>query len=125
MAGKTRPTCGRCGTYRHLHPTQFGCVKPRLSFWWDRHSLGRHIAGRLWLALSDSQRMSIVDRLHARRPNLCWCEFVDSALLEGKKGDYRGRWGCACDIPLPIGISEPTPGQCYCPTAEERAALDA
>ena len=40
-----KPTCGRCGVYRHLHPTK-RCAKPRLSFWWDRHFLWRHIAGR-------------------------------------------------------------------------------
>jgi hypothetical protein len=108
-----RPTCGRCGVYRDLHPTK-SCKKPRLSFWWDRHSLARHIAGHAWLALSDRQRFDIVGWLYKRQPNLCWCDFVNSAYLDDMRDDYRGDNGCACDVPLPVGVEEPRPGRCYC-----------
>ena len=108
-----KPTCGRCGVYRDLHPRK-DCAKPRMSFWWDRHSLARHIAGHAWLALSDRQRLAIVDRIQKRNPKLCWCDFVHSAYLDDMREDYRGTNGCACDVPLPTDVSEPKPGWCYC-----------
>lgn len=110
-----RPTCGRCGVYRDLHPTRFGCVKPRLSYWWDRHSLARHIASWLWLRLDDRRRMNLCHRYWSRHNHLCWCEFVDSALLDDKRDDYD----CGCDVPLPVGVREPEPGRCYC-TPQQR-----
>ena len=109
-----QPVCGRCGVYRHLHPTKGGCEKSRHSYWWDEHYLWRHIAGHLWLALSDRRRMAIVSWLHDRRPHLCWCEFVDAALLDDKRDDYDDD---ACDIPLPVGIGVPRSGGCYCSPA--------
>lgn len=105
--------CGRCGVYRHLHPTP-RCEKSRRSFWWDRHLPIRHLAGLLWLALPEKWRWSVVARLYDRRPHLCWCDLVDTALLDAKKDDYRGQWGCGCDVPLPAEVGEPRPGGCYC-----------
>jgi len=106
-------TCGRCGVYRHLHPTA-RCERSRPSFWWDRHSLVRHVAGLLWLALPEKWRWDVVTRLHKRRPHLCWCQFVDAAHLSDKRGDYRRPWGCGCDVPLPSEVGEPRPSGCYC-----------
>jgi hypothetical protein len=109
-----RPTCGRCGVYRAIHPTN-RCAKPRVSFWWDRHSPVRHVAGLAWLAFPDSVRWRVVSWMYNRHPNLCWCEFVDSAYLDAKKPDYRGANGCGCDVPIPTEVGEPRPGWCYCP----------
>ena len=113
---RDRPTCGRCGVYRHLHPTSL-CEKPRLSFWWDRHFLWRHIIGGIWLALTDRHRFDLATRYHARRPHLCWCDLVDAAYLDIKRDDYRGEWGCLCDVPLPTDAKEPRPRGCYCTPA--------
>ncbi len=109
-----KPTCGRCGVYRHLHPTRFGCEVPRLSYWWDRHSLVRHVAGRLWLALPEKRRWDIICWLYERHPDHCWCQYVDSAYLDIKKDDYRGDNGCGCDVPLPTQVGAPVYGSCYC-----------
>lgn len=108
-----RPTCGRCGVYRHLHPTTH-CAKPRLSFWWDRHSPLRHAAGVAWLALPEKARWYVVTEIHKRRPGLCWCDFVDAAYLSNMKDDYRGNNGCGCNVPLPTDAGKPRPGWCYC-----------
>lgn len=105
----SKSTCGRCGVYRHLHP-RTNCERPRLSFWWDRHYLWRHIGARVWLLLDDRRRMDICHRIWSRNERLCWCDFVDAALLDDKRDD----WGCGCDVPLPVGIREPD-GRCYCP----------
>jgi len=113
-----KPTCGRCGVYRHLHPTET-CTKPRLSFWWDRHFLGRHLVGHVWLALSDKRRLTIASWWHGRHPRLCWCDLFNSAWLDFKKGDYRSP-GCACDVPLPVDARAPRPGWCYCAPEENR-----
>ena len=117
------PTCGRCGVYRHLHPTA-KCETPRRSYWWDEHSPVRHVAGTTWLALTDRTRFAIVRWLHARRPHLCWCDFVHCAYLDYVRDDYRGTNGCGCDVPLPTGVGEPRPGWCYCPTPEQRAEME-
>lgn len=117
----TEPTCGRCGVYRHLHPTRVGCQKPRLSFWWDRHSPARHVAGRLWLALPERWRFSVVHRVNTRRPDLCWCDLVDAAYLDQRKSDFKGSYGCACDIPLPTDARPPRAGACYCPPVTQGA----
>jgi hypothetical protein len=117
MTGESRHhTCGRCGVYRHLHPTA-RCTRPRLSFWWDRHSPVRAAAGTVWLALPEKVRWSVVRRMSDRRPELCWCDFVDAAMLDSKKrtGDFDGRYGCHCDVPLPTDVRPPRPGECYCP----------
>ena len=113
-------TCGRCGVYRHLHPTS-RCAKPRVSFWWDRHSPIRHVAGIVWLALPEKWRWSVVTRVGERHPNLCWCDLVDAAMLDGKKSDFRGENGCGCDVPLPHEVGEPRPGECYCPPTAQTA----
>lgn len=110
-----RPTCGRCGVYRHLHPTKT-CAKPRLSLWWDRHDLWRHATAWLWLRLDDRRRMDLVHRYWSRNTHLCWCDFVDAALLDAKRDDYEDD---LCDVPLPVGIREPD-GRCYCPTGVDR-----
>ena len=103
------PTCGRCGTYRHLHPTR-SCARSRHSYWWDRHYLWRHLAAWAWLRLGDRRRMGLAQWLWSRNERLCWCEFVDAALLDDKRADFE----CGCDVPLPLGINEPD-GNCYCP----------
>lgn len=122
MSLVTRETCGRCGVYRRLHPVD-RCKGFRASWWWDRHLPVRHFAGVAWLTLPDSLRWRIVGAIYDRRPHLCWCEFVDAAYLDDKRDDYKGEWGCGCDVPLPIGVGLPRPGWCYCaPPTEERAA---
>jgi hypothetical protein len=109
MSDSEPPTCGRCGTYRDLHPRPH-CEKPRLSFWWDRHDLRRHIAGRLWLALPEKRRWSIVAWYFERHPNLCWCDLVGAAYLDNMRDDFD----CGCEVPLPTDAGEPIAGECYC-----------
>lgn len=111
------PTCGGCGVYRDLHPTRT-CEKPRLSFWWDRHFLWRHLAGRAWLALPEKARWKVVGWIYDHQPNLCWCDLVDAAYIAHKRDDFTDPHGCACDIPLPFDARIPS-GNCYCPTDEE------
>lgn len=110
-----RPTCGRCGVYRHLHPTA-RCANPRLSFWWDRHSIRRHILGGVWLSLSDRHRFTLAARYSDRHPDAHWCELVDAAYLDDKRGDFGGEWGCLCDVPVPTDAG-PTRPDCYCTPA--------
>jgi len=122
------PTCGRCGVYRNLHPTS-RCTKPRLSFWWDRHSLHRHILAWLWIhALTSSLRWRIAAHYNdnAKR-DLCWCDVAHSLTeadqwgdvdhgtytSRGTRHDYQGE-GCLCDFPLPTDAGAPQPGWCYC-----------
>lgn len=105
-----RTCCGRCGVYRDLHPTRT-CEKSRRSFWWDEHYLWRHVAAWLWLRLNDRQRMNLVHRYWSHHKHLCWCEFVDAALLDDKRDDYADD---LCDVPLPFGVGLPRPGWCYC-----------
>lgn len=110
-------TCGRCGVYRHLHPTT-RCARPRRSFWWNRHSPIRHASGLLWLRLPEKARWRVVTVVNKVRPDLCWCDLVDAALLDNHKDDYRDPWGCACDVALPTDARPPVPGRCYCPVPE-------
>ena len=72
-----------------------------------------------WLAIPEGWRWAVVFQMHKRRPDLCWCEFVDSAYIDIKKDDFRGANGCGCDVPLPTEVGAPRPGWCYCaPVAE-------
>jgi hypothetical protein len=127
-----KPTCGRCGVYRHLHPTDYGCEKPRLSFWWNRHSLARHVSAWAWIhTLPSRLRWAILRRVASERRD--WCELVDSALYAdrwededhgysksfGYGRDYRGEYGCLCDFPMPWDAGPSRPGHCYCPTPAE------
>lgn len=122
MTVDERPVCGRCGVYRHLHPTA-RCAKPRREWWWDRHFLLRHVAGRLWLTLPEKRRWDFVSWYHVRHPELCWCDLVDAAYLDIKRDDYFKPWGCACDVPLPTDARPPRPFGCYCtPSASGGAA---
>ncbi len=105
-----RTVCGRCGVYRDLHPTRT-CEKSRRAFWLDEHYLWRHVAAWLWLRLSDRQRMNLVSRYWERHNHLCWCEFVDCALLDNKRDDFADD---LCDVPLPFGVGPPRLGWCYC-----------
>ena len=131
-----QPTCGRCGVYRHLHPTK-NCAKPRLSFWWDRHLLLKHLTVPAWVHLIPSSlRWKILAHYNdnARR-DICWCDLTNSgvyadgwsdAALEGGRvttrgygRDYKGPDGCACDFPMPWEASAPRPGWCYCAPVTE------
>ena len=117
MSFVERTTCGRCGVYRHLHPTRTGCQTPRLSWWWHRHYLHRHVLTRAWWAMPERARWWVAARIHEARPHLCWCNLVDAVIdaQDDRRDDYRGEHGCACDAPLPIDAGLPRPGSCYCP----------
>lgn len=112
-----RPLCGRCGVYRDLHPTK-SCEKSRHSFWIDRHSIARHMAGKVWLALPEKWRWIIVGAYFDRHSDRCWCDLVDCAYIDFKKDDYRKPWGCGCDVSLPTDAGLPRPGFCYCEPVE-------
>lgn len=113
-------TCGRCGVYRHLHPTKSGCKRPTLSPWWQRHSLTAHFKGWVWVYLfTEKARWRYVWRV--MRPGLCWCELVDCVIRSNRnwRSDYKGPWSCLCDVPLPSNVGAPDPRGCYCsPPAE-------
>lgn len=111
---KDAAVCGRCGVYRHLHPTKGGCEKSRRSWWWDEHYPIRHVLGIAWLALSEKRRWSIVSWYYDRHPDVCWCELVDAAYLDIKKDDYRKPNGCGCDVGRPTDAGAPRYGFCYC-----------
>ena len=111
-----KPVCGRCGVYRHLHPTD-RCERSRREWPWDTHYLHRHVVGTIWLALPERARWRIVGWYHKARPHLCWCDLVDAAYQDIKKDDYRKPYGCACDVTLPTDAGSPRPGWCYCPPA--------
>lgn len=108
-----RPVCGRCGVYRHLHPTA-KCVKSRRSFWWDEHMPVRHVVGVAWLATPQDWRWNIVSLFQKVRPDVCRCDLVEAVYLDDKKDDYRGDYGCGCDVPRPSDAGKPRPGWCYC-----------
>ena len=86
----------------------------------ENHLTVRHVAGIIWLALPQTWRWAYVERFYKRHPNLCWCDLVDTIMLDDHKGDYRAPWGCGCDVPMPLlsESSEPS-GQCYCPALPE------
>lgn len=111
------PRC-TCGVYETAHVEGRGCGDYRrasaLRLWLIDHSPWRHVVGSAWLALPEKWRWSVVGRIHDRRPDLCWCDLVDCAQLDAKKDDFRGHWGCGCDVPLPIHNRRPDYGSCYC-----------
>lgn len=116
----TRVVCGRCGVYRHLHPIG-RCDRPRVSWWWDRHSAARHVATAVWVhVLSSRTRWWIANRIAS--PQRDWCELVDSVTRADNWAndwgpDYRGDQGCYCDFPLPLDAGPVRPGVCYCTPA--------
>lgn len=116
MSATKRKTCGNCGVYRDLHPVRL-CQTPRLSFWWDRHNLGRHIIGALWLAIPDRWRWSYAHHYADRHPEKCWCDIVNAAIVGRDRDDYRRPNGCLCDVPIPQDSRLPV-GECYCPPVE-------
>lgn len=117
----TREVCRTCGVYRHLHPIA-RCERARLSWWWHRHLLSRHIVAFLWVHVVPS-KARIRYCQHLANKGRCWCDLVDSFLRanlwDDWKSDYSGEWGCLCDFPLPWDATAPTPGRCYCTTAAE------
>ena len=120
MRRHKHPVCGRCGVYRHLHPTE-RCEKSRRSYWWDEHLIRRHVAAWLWIhAIPSRLRWRIIERIASDRRD--WCELVDTALRADQwgdwKDDYSGEWGCLCDFPLPWDAGPIRPGWCYCTPAQ-------
>jgi hypothetical protein len=63
--------------------------------------------------------MDLVHLYWSRHRHLCWCDFVDAALLDNKRDDYEDD---LCDVPLPFGVGLPRPGWCYCPPSSEDGA---
>lgn len=109
----------RCGVYRYPHDMGL-CDHPfrkasRLRTYLQRHSMARHARAWAWWHLtSEKYRWERAEKLHARRPELCWCQMVDAILLQGAPDDYRAPLGDLCEVPL---LSEVQPfrlGQCYC-----------
>lgn len=109
------PICGRCRVYKHLHP-RANCPRPTTNWWWVEHSASRHVKAWVWLRLSSRTRWQVIGWVHDRRPDLCWCDLVDSAVRAGGeyRADYAGEWGCLCDVLLPTDAGPPRPGHCYC-----------
>lgn len=114
MSHHEHPVCGRCGAYRHLHPTKW-CASSRRSFWLDEHHLVMHITGWLWTKLSDKARWWVVTKMYDLQPGRYhWCDLVDAAIKAGPDwvGDYRDDW---CDVPTPLfGVGRPPTKACYC-----------
>lgn len=118
------PVCGRCGTYRHLHPTQW-CMTSRRSFWIDEHLVLLHLRGWAWSKVPERTRWRVVNAMHRLAPNRWhWCDLVDAAIKAGPDwiDDYREDW---CDLPTPFGVGKPPTEPCYCnnvpfPTSTER-----
>lgn len=120
-ADRELDTC-RCGVHRYAHDEGRGCGNFRrsrgLRLWLAQHGPIRHVTGWLWLNLrGDTARMNAAGRYHKRHPDLCWCDMVDAALLDGRKGDYRKPWGCGCYVPRLVDAGSPVPGHCYCEVA--------
>lgn len=111
MSHHARPVCGRCGVYRHLHPTE-RCQTSRRSYWLDEHFPVMHVTGWLWAKVPERSRWRVVNAMSRVAPNRWhWCDLVDAALLTCIE-DYRDDW---CDLPTPFyGISKPPAKPCYC-----------
>lgn len=108
-------TCGRCGAYRHLHPTSW-CAKSRYSYWWDRHNLIPHVVVPIWWRLPKRTQWAVVEFLADHPYTRCWCDLVDCVMRAEPqwRNDYTGDNGCACDFQLPWQVKRPH-GDCYCP----------
>lgn len=113
----SRDRC-RCGAYRYVHgmPGRYGSDAfrraSRLRLWFMDHDPVRHFTGWAWMNLTtEKYRWARAGRLHARRPDLCWCEMVDAILLQGKSfGDYE----CGCLMPMLADVKPFVVGRCYC-----------
>lgn len=117
----------RCGVYRYVHepdwngPSHIPCKRFRkagpLAAYRLDHSIRRHVAAWLWLKVPEMTRWSVVNRIHAAMPDLCWCDLVDAAMAE------RGRAGCLCEVDLPVArrLTAEDYGKCYCPSPADRA----
>ena len=97
-----------------------------------RHgSMWRHVKAWAWIYLrTDRSRFRYIDRIRARRPDLCWCGLVDAwwRATEPMLSDYQRPYGCVCDFPLPRDCYQPRPTQvgiCYCPVTVEERAMEA
>jgi hypothetical protein len=126
MSGR-RPTCGRCGVYKHLHPIA-RCKGYRHSWWWNRHRLTKHVAVWAWIHLMrPSWRWSVCARMSEVGGGWRdWCRIIDSALYADdwtwRRGDYSGAWGCLCDFPMPWETGARDYRGCYCSPAREPIA---
>ena len=91
----------------------------------------RYVKAWAWLNLrTDKSRFRYIDRIRARRPDLCWCELVDAwwRATKAMRGDYRKPYGSPIDFPLPRDCFTPRPtreGICYCPVTVEDRAFEA
>lgn len=113
MIHHEHPVCGRCGVYRHLHPTRT-CATSRRSFWLDEHHVVMHVTGWAWSKVGDRARWAIIRWLgHTFPKRLHWCDLVDAAWRpESFLDDYRDDW---CNLPTPLfGIRRPPTTPCYC-----------
>ena len=121
-----KPIC-RCGVWRSAHDEGRGCGNYRqagpVRRWLLDHAPTRHIIGRLWLALPEKRRWDAVTWLHARRPEACWCDLVDAAYIDSKRDAYA----CGCEVPLPLPLTTPRLGGCYCtrPIPPAKTSIDA
>lgn len=119
--------CARCGVFRYVHDEggndhAFRRAS-RLRLWLLDHDLPHHVRAWAWWRLTtERMRWRIAERLHRRRPDLCWCEMVDSILLQGAPRDYDRRYpyGDLCNVPVLHQVRPFVPGRCYCSPAEVR-----
>lgn len=116
--------CRRCMVYRSAHAEGRGCgyfvgrANP-IKVWLHHHDPIRHIRGWVWWRFTTERlRWRIADRLHARRPDLCWCDMVDAILLQNPRDyDRRYKYGDLCSVPLLSDADPFVPGRCYCSPA--------
>lgn len=106
-------------SHRADDPRHCDCDRFRRARWLDQHSPWRHLAVRAWWATPRRLALWIIN--HWPIPGRCWCDLWSSyEPIEDprRQYEYRGRWQCLCDAPLPIDAGVPD-GRCYCPTPEE------
>lgn len=125
-----KPRCRECGCYDYVHSptytTGFGASidhpfkrASRLSLWFrDHDTIWAHIKAWAWMNLRTGRsRMAYIDRLYKRRPDLCWCNLIDSwwAAEPLMRSDYKKPNGCVCDFPMPaVARVRPSDTTCYC-----------
>lgn len=134
----TTPRCRKCGCYDYVHDSAYNPWKPgsvahaefrppthrfsratSVELWFmDHDTIWAHVKAWAWLNLRTGKgRMAYIDRLYKRRPDLCWCNLVDSwwhaePLM---RDDYRKPSGCVCHFPMPrSAIVRPADASCYC-----------
>jgi len=118
----SRDICASCGVYRYVHTqARSRCPKfrkaNRIQRFLFHHSIIGHIQAWAWWRLTtENFRWRVANRLHNRRPDLCWCYMVEAVLLQGAPNDYSSKYYCGdlCNVPL---LSQARPwveGRCYC-----------